>query len=349
MLLHLLLTVLLAGWSQLALAVVEYGPAGAPPATIRDVYLRDGVAYVAIDEVLAPLGLTGAWDSVEHLYRIETPAGTAVISPGSQFLRVGDRYIPLQHRPRFLDGRLRVPEELAAEQLPRLLRREVTFVNLNPGVSSEPAKTAGTLDQFFGALFNRQPAQAGERFRLLALDAGHGGSDPGVIGPGGVKEKEVALAVARQLEKRVKMEWGVPVHLCRDGDYSLSQQRRVEELPPTTEALLLLHAQGAFGPGPRGVTLFVRPGDSAAGGESLRLARELEAALRADGLTVAGIEEAALLPLGRGNLPTVLVELGYLSNPQDLALLAGAGQERLATALYRGVRAFAKTFEEQQP
>lgn len=349
MLLRLLLTALLVGWAGLAAAVVEYGPVGAPPVTISEVYLREGVAYVAIEEVLAALSLEGRWDSVDHLYRIETPAGTAVISPGSHFLRVGSRYIPLQHRPRFLDGKLRVPEELVAVQLPRLLQQEVLFVNRNPGVEEPTRSSGGTLDQFFGALLNRQAPPPGSAFRTLAIDAGHGGTDPGVIGLGGAKEKDVTLAIARQLEKRVKMEWGVPVHLCRDGDYSLSLQRRAEELPPTTEVLLQLHVQGAFGPSAHGVMLFVRPGEEAAGGDSLRLARQLEGALREAGLSVAGIEEAPLLPLGRGNLPTVLIELGYLSNPQDLVLLTGAGRDQLVQALYRGVRAFAKAEEEQQP
>ena len=53
------------------------------------------------------------------------------------------------------------------------------------------------------------------------------------------------------------------------------------------------------------------------------------------------------LPLGRGDLPTVLVELGYLTNPDDLAQLRdAAGQEKLAGALYAGLKDFADTLKE---
>jgi N-acetylmuramoyl-L-alanine amidase len=74
----------------------------------------------------------------------------------------------------------------------------------------------------------------------------------------------------------------------------------------------------------------------------MRLARHLGRALADRGLDVRGIIRAPLLPLGRGDLPTVLVELGYFSNPEDLALLRDpAGQEKLAEALYAGLRSFA--------
>jgi len=54
---------------------------------------------------------------------------------------------------------------------------------------------------------------------------------------------------------------------------------------------------------------------------------------------VAGIIQAPLLPLGRGNLPTVLVELGYLTNTADRALLRDpAGQEKVAGALFAGLK-----------
>lgn len=346
----ILCTLLLALFPGAVPAVVEYGPAGAPT-TIQEVYMREGVAYLAIEDVLAPLGLSGQWDAVEHVYRVETSAGTVILSPGSHFLRLGDRFVPLEHRPRFIDGRLRVPEELAAVQLPRLLRVEVDFRNLNPG-QADPPRPAGTLDQLFAALLLKKEPQAPAGFRALAIDAGHGGEDPGVIG-GGAKEKDLVLDAARRLEKLAKMEWGIPVYMSRDGDYNVPVQSRFESVRPDTDAMLLLHAAGSFSPAVRGIELFIRPVDEAVGapqeageGGSMRLARKLEAALKAEGLTVTGIYRAPLLPLGRGNLPTVLVELGYLTNPQDLALLTGEGRERIARALLRGARNFAQETPE---
>ena len=98
----LLIAGLLAG--SPAGAAIEISRPGRPAVTIADVYQRDGVAFVAIDEVLAALGLSGAWDNVEHLYRITTPQGVAVISPGSDYLRFGERAVKVEHRPRFFDG-----------------------------------------------------------------------------------------------------------------------------------------------------------------------------------------------------------------------------------------------------
>jgi N-acetylmuramoyl-L-alanine amidase len=74
----------------------------------------------------------------------------------------------------------------------------------------------------------------------------------------------------------------------------------------------------------------------------MRLARHLAASLKRAGIKVNGIERAPLLPLGRGDLPSVLVELGYLSNPSDLAFLRDDGsREKLAEALFLGLQQFA--------
>jgi N-acetylmuramoyl-L-alanine amidase len=79
----------------------------------------------------------------------------------------------------------------------------------------------------------------------------------------------------------------------------------------------------------------------------MRLALHLSAALKEAGITVNGIERAPLLPLGRGDLPSVLVELGYLSNASDLAMLQEAAiKEKLAESLYRGLKAFAEEQKE---
>ena len=75
----------------------------------------------------------------------------------------------------------------------------------------------------------------------------------------------------------------------------------------------------------------------------MRLAQDLADALRRARIPVAGIFAAPLLPLGRGDLPTVLVEAGYLSNPADRARLADpVGRQALAAALLDGLRSFGR-------
>ncbi len=170
-------------------------------------------------------------------------------------------------------------------------------------------------------------------------------------------EKNVSLEVGRRLEKLLKMRLGIPVHLTRNSDYGLTQKQRHEAAGrPDVDAFILLHAQAALSPLPQGVTLIVRPQEEseagylpAGAGESMRLARHLRDQLQKSGIRVAGIIQAPLLPLGRGDLPTVLVELGYLSNPEDRLQLQDPGhQERVAAALFQGLQHFANEFKEAQ-
>jgi len=111
------LLILLLAFAPGAAALVEIGRPGEPPLVIEDVYLREGTAFISIDDALGALDLEGSWDSVAHVYVIRTPHGRAIISPGSQFLKIGDNFIPISHRPRFIDGKLRVSEIFLLRQL----------------------------------------------------------------------------------------------------------------------------------------------------------------------------------------------------------------------------------------
>ncbi len=332
-------------------AVVEIARSGQPPVSINDVYLRDGVPYLSIDEVLGDLNLSGQWDSVEHLYRLKLPRGTAVISPGSHYLRWGERLITLSDLPRFIDNRLRVPEDFVRQKIPQLLGEAIYYRNLNPA-NLAANQEESPLDRLFAVLARKQRVEnGGPALRGIALDPGHGGQDPGSIGLDGEMEKTVALDVSRRLEKLLKMRLGIPVYMSRDGDYTLDlKQRLAPASRPDADALVLLHAQASLSPAVHGLTLIIRPREERQGGSpeageggSMRLARHLDEALQQAGLAVTGIIRAPLLPLGRGDLPTVLVELGYLSNSADSTLLRDpAGQDRLAEALYTGIHSFAE-------
>lgn len=334
-------------------ATVEIALNDEPTVAIDEVYLREGVPYLPVEDVLEALHLSGQWDSVEHVYRIRTSRGTAVISPGSLYLRLGERFVPLTNPPRFIDGRLRVSEDFVTSKLPALLDMPVRYRNLSPpAVASD--KSRNPIDKLFSFLL-RKKTKDGVALRGVALDPGHGGQDTGSLGIGGVKEKEVVLGVARRLEKLVKMQLGIPVYLSRDGDYALDRRQRLEiAANPEVDALILLHAQASFSTAPHGVTFFVRPEEAFEGqappvgeGESMRLAQYLADACRERGLEVAGIVKAPLLPLGRGDLPTVLTELGYLSSAADQSLLRDPdGQERLAMALFKGLKDFADERKE---
>ena len=350
-------------WAVPSLAAIEIGLTGRPHVTIEDVYERDGVAFVAIDEVANVLGLTGQWDNVAHLYRIETPKGQAVISPGSSYLRLGERSVKVAHRPRFIDGKLRVSEPFLVEQFAPFLGLPLELSNSNPAAPPPPESP---LDQLFSLLLLQRPKAAVDSQWVVAIDPGHGGQEAGAIGKGGATEQTINLAVAEQLQKLLKMRRGAPVVMTRDADYAVSPAQRLEAVARgQADVLLSLHAQAHFSPVARGVMLYVAPERAAVSpagsaqepppagvpgiNASLRLAEALRDAFAAAGYVVAPVQERPLFPLGQGNLPRVLVEMGFLSNDGDLARLKDPAQQQLlAQVLFNGLEAFLKTYQNLQ-
>jgi N-acetylmuramoyl-L-alanine amidase len=337
-------------------AAVEIALEGQSPKRIEEVYHRDGMAYLAVDDVLPVLGLTGRWHAVKHVYEITTPRGRATISPGSHFLRLGNQLIPLGQPPRFVDGRLRIPESLLQNHLAKLVNRSVAYRNLDPNNIQDP-DPGSQLDRLFAFLLQREPKATKDISRVtkVAIDPGHGGEDPGAIGANGIKERQVTLAVAQGVEKQLKMQLGIPVVLSRNGDYSLNRDQRLQVVSQSgADVLLVLHAQASLDPAPHGIVLFVRPKEEQAAGtvseydDSMQLAQALKSSLQAAGLPVRGILRAPLLPLGRGDLPSVLVEMGYLSHVADQTRLSmEEGQRVMAAALFNGLNTFAERKQEE--
>jgi N-acetylmuramoyl-L-alanine amidase len=202
---------------------------------------------------------------------------------------------------------------------------------------------------------------------VVAIDPGHGGQDAGAFGKDGTTEQAVNLAVARQLQKLLKMRRGAPLVMTRDADYAVSPAQRLEAITRgQADVLVSLHAQAAFSPQAQGIMLFVAPEVVAAPpiesatdatepsavpgvSASRQLAETLRSAFAAAGFSVGPVHERALLPLGQGNLPRVLVEMGYLSNAAELARLNDpAHQQLLAQTLFNGLETFLKSYQNLQ-
>lgn len=324
-------------------ADIELAPKGKPPLRIADIYLLQGLSYVAVDDILDAMSLRGHWDSVRHVYRIRTSRGWAELSPGRQSLKIGEAFYPLKEKPRFIDGRLRVSENFLLSQLSMLVDRPVYYRNLNPVTASQEGDDS-TLDRLFSFLLRKQHIVSGPKLRGVALDAGHGGLDTGVIAADGYKEKQATLDLASRLSKMLKMNLGIPVYMSRDDDYELSPEQRLEPVRhDDVDVWLLLHAQGSFSPQANGVALFIRSSDDHVAAqridESRLLAEEFAHSLKDAGVPVAGIFSSPLVRLGKGSLPTVLLELGYLTNKEDLQRLhSPEGQKQLTQALYLGLK-----------
>ncbi len=90
------------------------------------------------------------------------------------------------------------------------------------------ASKVGVLPAAGSSPATAKPAANGPRDLIVAIDAGHGGEDPGAIGVNGTPEKDITLAIARKLANLINRETGMRAHLVRDGDYYLGLYKRIE-------------------------------------------------------------------------------------------------------------------------
>ena len=180
---------------------------------------------------------------------------------------------------------------------------------------------------------------------LVVLDAGHGGHDPGAIGLGGVVEKAVTLDLAQRVAERLRAELPVDVVLTRDDDAFVPIDARVER---ASEASLFvsLHANAAENPRLSGVEVFYGGGgiEAAAAGplSPERLARNVTEAIEQRLAPIrTTVRPGRFGVLARNAVPSILIEVGYLTNPGDVARIGDESYRGLvAQAIADGTAAF---------
>lgn len=190
----------------------------------------------------------------------------------------------------------------------------------------------------------RPAARENRRPVLVVLDAGHGGHDPGATGLSGVYEKTITLDIARRVAERLAAEMPVEVALTRTDDTFVPIEYRVAR---AAEASLFvsLHANAGT-PTLSGVEVFYGGGGSRAAdagpGSPVRLGLDVVDALeRALGGVRTTVRRGDFYVLTRNTVPSVLVEIGYLTNPADAARIADdAYLTRVAQAIADGAAAF---------
>lgn len=227
-----------------------------------------------------------------------------------------------------------------------------------------------------------------DRFDTVVVDAGHGGDDEGAIGKSGLTEKEVVLDVAKRLAERLRAA-ELEVVLTRDRDVFVPLEARTSIANDARADLFLsIHANAARSRQPRGVETFFESleasdeaasetakrenaafGTSAREGpaarvpailgdlmhrDSMRESNEFaklahgELAERAKGPS-RGVKQAPFVVLRGVQMPSVLVELGFLTNREDERLLRSASQrEALAEALARAVLEFGTRYDARR-
>ena len=219
---------------------------------------------------------------------------------------------------------------------------------------------------------------------VIAIDAGHGGVDPGSIGKRGTHEKHVTLAIARRLKERIDRELGMRAVLTRDGDYFIGlRERIVRARRQQADMFVSVHADAYHDRSVAGSSVYVLSARGASdesarwladrenasdllGGVSLddkdsvlasvlldlsqgaSMSASVKAAdlvmnelYRIGNVTRRGVKHAGFLVLKSPDIPSILVETAFISNPAEEArLLDPKHQRRLADAIHAGVRAY---------
>ena len=186
----------------------------------------------------------------------------------------------------------------------------------------------------------------------VVLDAGHGGALGGASGY--ADEDEVVLAVAQKVASRLAAA-GVRVIMTRESDTALSKtftedlDARLARITPDTDAFISLHANASDNPLTTGIETFVASNFETEGLEAatLALAEELQAELAGADAPDKGVNRSPYYLLERASVPAVIVELGYVTNPEEGArLTTETYQSALAEAISRAVLTFLQLDEQ---
>jgi len=222
---------------------------------------------------------------------------------------------------------------------------------------------------------------------IIAIDAGHGGDDPGAIGYRGTKEKKVVLQVAKKLARKINQQKGMKAVLVRKGDYFIGLGKRVEIARQVQADLFIsLHADAFRTKKAKGSSVYVLSDNGASseaagwlankennsdliGGVSLgdkddllklvlvdmvknstledshRVAKQVLRKLKGvNSLHKNHVEKAGFRVLKAPDMPSILIEMAFISNPREEARLrSGNYQKKMSKAILRGVQSYFKT------
>ncbi len=231
-----------------------------------------------------------------------------------------------------------------------------------------------------------------DRLIIIALDPGHGGEDPGAVGPGGTREKDVVLRIAHRLRDRInaatvkngKSQLAMRAFLTRDADFFVPLHVRVDKARRVQADLFVsIHADAFFTPRPQGASVFALSHGGASSSAARWMADKENKADLIGGLNVRAkdaqvqralldmsttaqindslklggamlseigrvgklhkprVEQASFAVLKAPDIPSVLVEAAFISNPEEEEKLNSDDyQEQLANALMRGIEGY---------
>jgi N-acetylmuramoyl-L-alanine amidase len=328
-----------------------------------------------------------------------------------QRLQPSDPYIQAIRVARFKPGVVRVVLELKAEVNPQLFALQpvadygyrlvldlypltppdplMTLLDFEKSGAGDVAGGPATPDRFGpadrGSPLNSSKARpALRRPIVVAVDPGHGGEDPGAVGPRGTYEKNVTLAIAKRLVAMLGAQPGMRAMLTRDDDYFVPLNVRVQKARRVQADLFIsIHADAFTTPTARGSSVFAlseHGATSAAarwlaqrenqadliGGinldsrepflartlldlsqtaqinDSLRVGRSVLDGIGAvNALHKGSVEQAGFAVLKAPDIPSILVETAFISNPdEELKLKSDRYQQKFAESIFNGVKRY---------
>lgn len=189
----------------------------------------------------------------------------------------------------------------------------------------------------------------GIKGKVIVIDPGHGGSDPGAVGPTKVMEKTVTLAIAKKLGDKL-VAGGAKVIYTRTTDVDVASpgasgaeelHKRIEVAHNAKADLFIsIHADAAISASAGGTTVYYYPKNQY---DSRLAAAVQKRVIPAVGLQDRGTKEAGFYVIKKSWIPSILVETAFISNPQEEKLLNQSEfQNKMATGIYNGIVDFYK-------
>ena len=226
------------------------------------------------------------------------------------------------------------------------------------------------------------------RLLTIAIDPGHGGEDPGAIGPGGTREKDVVLNIARRLKRLIDAQPNMRTYLTRDSDFFVPLQVRVQKARRVKADLFIsIHADAWIKPSARGSSIYALSQNGATSSAARWLAKKENDADLIGGLNLGShnrqvaqilldlstaaqindsvkvgsrllgeigkinrlhkrnVERAGFAVLKAPDIPSILIETAFISNPEEERLLRSSShQDKIAQAILTGIRGYFAEF-----
>jgi len=266
------------------------------------------------------------------------------------------------------ESRLQVEPESAPKPEPKkqLQQQQIELNQIAPPI--KPASQPGSSSQQDNKL-------------IVAIDAGHGGEDPGALGHRGSLEKKLTLSIAKRLKKKIDKDPDMQAVLIRTGDYYIKlHQRRQMARNQDADIFVSIHADAFTRKSARGFSVFALSQSGATSAMARALAAKENASDRIGGVSLADkdavlaqvlvdlsmtntisesvnlggrvlkelgklgklhskrVEQAGFAVLKSPDMPSILVETGFITNPEEERLLRSSKyQKKVANAIYKAI------------